>query len=156
VLAGQASENRGVGDVDALFEQQIPERQTHPLAGSQALVVGGRGQSEGRQRTHRKGCFREALKQCWRDLSADGVDLLGDGLRVEWLAVDDLEGPGPHSQGHVVAAELCSLGHEPPKADMGEGAGNVGKHLDDGHAAATSRPPWNAGRFTVWPSDAHR
>jgi hypothetical protein len=116
----------------SLLEEQVPQRQAHPFAGGEVHRVGGGGEGERRQRGRRERRFGEALEQRRCDLPADVVDLLGDEVGVERLAVDDLEGPRPHAQGHVVAAEGGTPVHELPQADVGVGAGDVGEDLDRG------------------------
>ena len=57
----------------------------------------------------------------------DLLDFLGDELRIEGLAVHDLEGPRAHSEAHAGERGVgVSAFGEAAEADVGEGAADVG------------------------------
>ena len=88
VFSREAMEDRGIGDVDSVFEEQVSEGEAHTFAERKVSFVGGGGDGERGERACWKCVLGELFEQGRCDFIADVSDLFGDEVRVEWLTIE--------------------------------------------------------------------
>jgi hypothetical protein len=129
----------GIGNIDSVFEEGVPEGKAHGLSSLHIHRVSGMNPGKGRQGGRGKSFRIESLEEIRGHLPSQLLNMVGGGPRIERYLVDKFQRPGSYAEGSVLMVQLGSPLNHATDADMCKRAPDVGEYFDGLHVSNLRR-----------------
>ena len=133
VTRSDVTQDGGIRDVAALFEERVTNGETHGFTLRVGLAISTRGECERGQCRRRKVLWVECDEKIRGDLLPQFSNVRRGCLGILGSPIDQLKGPSVYEQRDVDATELPTALSDDTQADVGEGTPNVRVDIDGHH-----------------------